>query len=161
MKKATVETKEQNPSPIKKKASVRVDDERLEKLIHQSLDSYTLDIWNGQEQPTKKSLREGLTSISYDMRGLKLDVKDVKKDIQSIKKTIDEHTDLLSGIEQRKKLTNAIGDGFNYLKKNSLIVKILLTLVSFAGLASMLTFLLNIGAFNCIAKSFNWIVNLF
>ena len=62
-----------------KKPTQAEQDARFVEMVHTSLDSYPVLIFNGQTDPVTKTLPEAFLSISSDMRDVKGDVKEAKE----------------------------------------------------------------------------------
>lgn len=92
--------------------------EELKTAMREALNDMPVTIWNGQEHPIDVPFGKSITYIT--------------KDIRDVKGTLNEHTNLLSGIKERKRImrsTYEIIISIEELIRNSLLWKIFLIVV--------------------------------
>src|SRR4051812_22297370 len=73
--------------------------------LHQALDQYEVQVYNGQQELSSKPLKEAITYISSDVRK----VKDNSIEISTI---LSEHKELLQNIKDRKRFKQQALSGF-------------------------------------------------
>jgi hypothetical protein len=105
-----MEEKVINKTKPKRKPS----DEKVIENIHQALETWSVTVYNGQEQPVKKPLGKALTTISEEVRNLKTISTDNNNNIKNIKSAVDNHSELLKDIKDKKEF---VGSFKNFLDK--------------------------------------------
>jgi len=113
--------------------------EELKSTLHDVLNEFPVMIYNGTEKPHTVTLPEGIKSLSQDVKTVKDKIRDIKQDVGDVKdaqgtmdKKLDEHTELLSGIKTRKKMTRHLYDLLTLIKKTT-FVKVLIGIAAIAA----------------------------
>lgn len=67
------------------KTANKLPEEQMISTIHKALDQYIVPIWNGEAKPIDRPLKEGLTSMSYDVKLLKGQMEENNKILKNTK----------------------------------------------------------------------------
>lgn len=93
-------------------------DENIKNAMMEALNEMPVTIWNGQEHPIDVPFGKSITYIT--------------KDIRDVKGTLNEHTNLLSGIKERKRIMSSVYEvlvSIDGLIRGSLLWKILVIII--------------------------------